>query len=132
MKDRFEELADLWFRKAQDDLLWARETLEHERYGGACFLSQQAAEKALKAYLFSQKETLLRTHNLPLLNEKCKRFDPDFGQLDPDVDTLNQYYTDTRYPDIWDYDRFDDRSLAQEAVILAQHVVESIERKLAA
>ena len=89
MKDRFEELADLWFRKGQDDLLWAKETLEHGRYGGACFLSQQAAEKGLKAYLFSQKETLLRTHNLPLLNEKCKRFDAEFGDLDLAVDALN-------------------------------------------
>jgi len=118
--------------QAQDDLLWAQETLEHGRYGGACFLSQQAAEKALKAYLFGQKETLLRTHNLPLLNEKCKRFDADFCHLDTAVDALNQYYTDTRYPDIWDYDRFDDRGLAEEAVVLAQRVIELIERKLTA
>lgn len=40
-----------WLRQAQHDLSDAEYSLAGRRYSLACFLSQQAAEKALKAYL---------------------------------------------------------------------------------
>lgn len=130
MRDRFRELATLWFKKAGDDLLWAKDTLRVKRFGGVCFLSQQTAEKALKAYLFSKKEKLLKSHNLPLLNERCKKFNPNFSLLDLAVDVLNQYYTDTRYPDIWDYSRFEDEKLAKEALKLAEEILSFVSKKI--
>ena len=130
MNDRFDELARVWFEKAENDLNWAKDTLADNRFGGVCFLCQQAAEKTLKAYLFFQKQKLIRTHNLPLLNEKCKKFDPDFSQLNNAVDTLNSYYVDTRYPDIWDYTRFENEKLANEAIKLAEQIVETVKNKL--
>lgn len=130
MSDRFDELAEIWFKKANGDLDWAKETLTDKRFGGVCFLGQQAAEKTLKAYLFFRKQKLIRTHNLPLLNEKCKKFDPDFSQLDNAVDTLNNYYVDTRYPDIWDYTRFENEKLADEAVKLAEQIIKTVKSKL--
>jgi len=130
MKDRFKELAVLWFDKAKDDFDWANETFKYERFGGVCFLCQQAAEKALKAYLFSRKEKLLKTHNLPMLNEKCKKYSRDFSSLDSAVDILNAYYTDTRYPDIWDYNRFNDKKFAEEALQKAEKILNFISKKL--
>ena len=44
-KDRDLERAQVWLSKAQDDLLWAEDTLEHKRFSGVCFLTQQATEK---------------------------------------------------------------------------------------
>ena len=38
-----------WLHEAQEDLEVARELLEFGRFSHACFLAQQAAEKALKA-----------------------------------------------------------------------------------
>ena len=130
MNDRFEELAKTWFDRAQDDFLWAQDTLDDERFSGVCFLCQQSAEKALKSYLFSQKQTLIKTHNLPLLNEKCKKFDSTFFELEEAVDTLNNYYTDTRYPDIWDYTRFHNEALAKEALILTEKIVQFVNKKI--
>ena len=46
------------------------------------------------------------------------------------VKVLNSYYTDTRYPDIWDYDRFNDRKLAKEALKLAKKVLDFIKKKI--
>lgn len=129
-KNRFDELAKIWLEKAENDLDWAKDTLAGKRFGGVCFLCQQAAEKALKAYLFFLKQKLIRTHNLPLLNEKCKKFDQDFSQLDNAVDTLNNYYVDTRYPDIWDYTRFENEKLADEAVEFAELIAETVKSKL--
>lgn len=129
MNDRFDELASAWLTKAEDDLAWAKDTLGDNRFGSVCFLCQQVAEKALKSYLFFRRLKLVRTHNLPLLNEKSKRFDADFSEFDEAVDTLNNYYTDTRYPDIWDYSRFEDKNLAEEALGFAEQIVRFIRRK---
>ncbi len=37
-----------WLRSAEDDLLWARISLEGGLFTRACFASQQAVEKILK------------------------------------------------------------------------------------
>ena len=42
---------------------------------------------------------------------------------------LNDYYTDTRYPDIWDYDRFDNKKLAFQALKLAEEILEFVEKQ---
>ena len=129
MNDRFEELARAWLAKAEDDLAWAKDTFAGHRFGRVCFLCQQVAEKALKAYLFIHRQKLIRTHNLPRLNEKCKQFDAEFFQLHDAVDTLNSYYTDTRYPDIWDYARFEDKNLAEEAIRFSEKIIAFIRKK---
>lgn len=63
-KDRFEELAKIWLKKAQDDYLWAQDSFKTGHFGAACFICQQIAEKSLKAYLFSKREKLVKTHML--------------------------------------------------------------------
>lgn len=100
-------------------------------YPQVCFLCQQAAEKALKAILFSQKQKLIRTHNLERLLEKALVFHKDFLSLERSCRVLNSYYTDTRYPDVWDYSRFDDKKLAKEAIDLAGKVIGFVREKLA-
>ena len=44
MKDRSLD----WLRQAQDDYLFAQESLDLGHYNQICFICQQAAEKALK------------------------------------------------------------------------------------
>ncbi len=48
--------AKRWLLQAKHDLDDANFSLEGERFNLACFLSQQAAEKALKAYLMAKKK----------------------------------------------------------------------------
>lgn len=129
MSDRFTELSKIWLDKSKDDLSWAKDSFNDGHFGSACFVCQQVAEKALKAYLFSKKQTLIRTHHLPSLNAKCKEFDQDFSQLKDAVNTLTNYYTDTRYPDIWDYSRFESKKLAEEAIKLAEQVLNFISER---
>lgn len=52
-----------------------------------------------------------------------------FSKLHEAVDTLNNYYTDTRYPDIWDYARFEDKKLAEEALRFAEEVLTLVRKK---
>jgi len=37
-----------WFRQAQEDITSSRKMIEAGRFDWACFIAQQAAEKALK------------------------------------------------------------------------------------
>lgn len=46
--------SQMWFAQAEEDLLWAEASLREEVWRGACFAAQQAAEKALKAFLLSK------------------------------------------------------------------------------
>lgn len=43
-----------WLAQAQEDLRWTRHLAEEGAYYLACFLAQQAAEKAIKAFLYAQ------------------------------------------------------------------------------
>lgn len=131
-KKEFKRLSQIWLKTAKDDLLWAKDSLKDKWYDRVCFISQQAVEKALKSYLFPQQEKLIRTHNLLLLLKSCQKYNRSFAQLVDACTILNGYYTDTRYPDIWDVTRFEDANLAKEALGLAYEVVAFVQKKIKA
>lgn len=58
-----EEVLD-WWKQAQADLAAARDSAAQEHFEWACFQSQQAAEKALKALYIHRKRTTITTHNI--------------------------------------------------------------------
>lgn len=62
-----------------------------------CFHSQQAVEKALKAYLVKNKIEFSKIHNLETLRKLCTTVDTTFEELD--FKELNYYGVATRYPD---------------------------------
>lgn len=96
---RFGELAQVWFEAATQDLTHAKSARELGFFSHTCFSCQQAVEKALKAYLFAQRQSLIRTHDLVRMLSRCITFDASFENLREACTTLNEYYTDTRYPD---------------------------------
>ena len=56
---------DRWFRQAEEDLETARMLFQGKRYYAASYFAQQAAEKALKAFLFiHQGKPPRRIHDL--------------------------------------------------------------------
>jgi HEPN domain-containing protein/predicted nucleotidyltransferase len=58
-----------WIKEAQDDLDTASILHDHAKYRGACIHSQQAVEKALKAFLIEKAQRPPRTHDiLDLIN----------------------------------------------------------------
>lgn len=130
MKDRLDELAEIWLEKAKNDVLWVEHNLQGGFFGMVCFGCQQIVEKALKAYLFSQREKLVKTHNLIGLLRRCRQHNSSFKRLIRACETLNAYYTDTRYPDIWDITRFEDEKLAKEALKLAREVLEFVKKRI--
>jgi HEPN domain-containing protein/predicted nucleotidyltransferase len=123
---RFAELAQVWLEAATKDLAHAKSAYELGFFSHACFSCQQAAEKALKAYLFAQQQSLVRTHNLVKLLSHCISFDETFEELSGDCITLNEYYTDTRYPDTLRFGVAFTREEASHAVTCAETVLDFI------
>lgn len=57
--------AENWFKQSKADMKTAKDCLDAGNYYAAAFFSQQAVEKALKAYFIIQREDVPpKTHNL--------------------------------------------------------------------
>lgn len=87
-----------WLDQARQDLSDARYLREGDRHNLACFHSQQAAEKALKAFLVLRELEDVWGHSVAELCERAAVFDPAFADLERDGAKLDRLYVPTRYP----------------------------------
>jgi HEPN domain-containing protein len=124
-----------WLKQAQADLYWCRRLAEQGAYHLACFLSQQVAEKALKAFLYAQGEDIVLGYSVECLCAAAAEYDPQFQTLARTWSILDSYYIPTRYPnglsdgipaDVYT------RQAAEGAVGLAGEAVELVAARLAA
>lgn len=89
-----------WLAKARSDLRSAAAlaALAEPATDTAIYHCQQAAEKALKAYLAFRDQPLERTHDLERLLELAAALEPLFEPLETEAEVLNPYATAFRYP----------------------------------
>ncbi len=87
-----------WLSQADEDLKWARRLAEEGGWHIACFLAQQVAEKALKAYLYAQGEEIVLGHSVARLCTDAARYHPEFAEEARRWGLLDGYYIPTRYP----------------------------------
>lgn len=64
----------------------------------ALFHCQQAAEKALKAFLTFHNQPFRKTHNLEEIGEACLAIDPTLGSAVDEAVPLTEYAWIYRYP----------------------------------
>ncbi len=88
-----------WLDRATEDLIVAHLLLDEEHFSHACFLSQQAIEKAIKALLLHLTGAYPRTHRLVDLLTKAVTSDQSLTNFLTDCAIVDQYYIPTRYPD---------------------------------
>lgn len=96
------EAVQQWFVYVEDDLATAHHCiLGHPPItSSVCYHCQQAAEKALKAYLvWLGEERIPRTHDLRLLAERAGTLG-GIPLPEEAIRILNRYSTDVRYPDV--------------------------------
>ena len=129
--DRGEE-GRRWLLQAEQDLDDARYSFDGGRFHLACFLTQQAAEKGLKAFLYAQGEEHLFGHSVAELCKKAIAYDNEFENIKR-ASVLDKYYIPTRYPDGLPggvpYEMFDEDD-ASKAIGLAVSVIELVRKKL--
>jgi HEPN domain-containing protein/predicted nucleotidyltransferase len=86
-----------WMREAEEELESASVLYEHERYRAACYHSQQAVEKGLKAVIIEKGKRPERTHDVVELHNAVTGMGVDSGLSVDDAVYLNSIYKG-RYP----------------------------------
>jgi HEPN domain-containing protein len=94
------QLAEAWLVKAEHDLAVARLLVREEKrlLDVAAYHCQQAAEKALKAYLTAREIIFPKTHVLEKLLDLCLSADASFEGLRSDAKPLTPLADEFRYP----------------------------------
>lgn len=128
-QNKYPELAKEWFLRAQDDELSSKDILD-DREGSpntVCFLSQQIAEKVLKAFLCFYGVEFPKVHQLDELLKLCEKIDIEFNSLVDDAEDLTPFYISTRYPGDYPTYSFKDAELAfQKAIEIKDFVLKRL------
>jgi len=112
-----------WLDKAKADLAIAKYNFEGDFYEDACFHSQQAAEKALKAVYIKKFKKLRKIHDLNLLAKDIRA--P--AEIIDIGDELNPFYIISRYPGPEEPLGEED---AKKAIEQAKKVLEWVEKEV--
>lgn len=89
-----------WFQQAYYDLKATRWNIEGGFYDTACFLAQQAAEKALKSILYftgSRRKALMTHSTVEMVRESGKKIN-SLIELINEARELDLHYIPSRYP----------------------------------
>ena len=89
-----------WLFFTDSDLTTAKSSFEDKLYHIVCFHAQQAAEKAMKAYLTSKDQIIPKDHSLRgKLYAAIHDSLPEIDQYLEILNFLDRFYLPTRYPD---------------------------------
>lgn len=127
--NKYPDLAKEWLLRAQDDELSSKDILDDR--GGApntvCFLSQQIAEKVLKAFLCYHGVEFPKIHQLDGLLKLCEQIDIEFNSLVDSAEDLTPFYVSTRYPGDYPTYSFQDAEQAfQKAIKIKDFVLKRL------
>lgn len=86
-----------WLRQAVRDIERAKLDIKYAFYEWACFTSQQAAEKAVKA-VYQANNKSVRGHSVVKMLEGLKENIPVPPELFHLARVLDRYYIESRYP----------------------------------
>lgn len=112
-----------WFKQAEDDLCWARDSFAAGHFAQTCFIAQQVGEKALKAVALHRGYTQVKSHSIL---EIARALEVN-GEIEGIAKRLDQYYISTRYPDAFPTGapfEFYTEEQAAEALAFAQRLME--------
>lgn len=126
-----EQYALEWLQYAENDLVAARflfgmKPLPPEII---CFHCQQAAEKALKAYLAYHGTNVPKTHDLTNLNKLCAAHEKDLESLAEQCIALNDYAVTIRYPDESPIEEGDAHKALKDADIVLNYIRERLKNE---
>jgi len=112
-----------WLKQAEDDLSWARDSMQGRHWAQVCFTCQQVAEKALKAIALERGALEIRSHSIVKIADALG-IDGEFTRMGK---RLDMYYISARYPDAFaegaPFEYFDEGQ-ALEAIGFAKTLVD--------
>ncbi len=122
-----------WLDQARYDLDTAKYNAKGKRFAPACFWAQQAAEKAVKSYLYGRGERLVLGRSVAELIARAATHNNEFSSFHEYGAFLDRFYIPTRYPNGLPGGipalAFREKD-AMEAIELAEKVIEFAASKL--
>lgn len=123
-----------WLLSAELDLKAARGSLKENVPNIACFLSQQAVEKVLKAVILIKAGKVPKVHALDRLLDQIQQDVPGLREnFEKQILFLDQFYIPTRYPDTLPGslpEGLPTTEVAEKAIACAIEIVEFIKSSL--
>ena len=123
-----------WLEQAEHNLEVAKINLNSSFYSDACFMAEQSAQVALKAFIIYHKRRYVWEHSIQELARMCSRYEEDFENFVEGGMILDRYYIPTRYPDALARPAVPYRSYlskdAQEAINIVTKIVERVKREI--
>ena len=98
MKSSREQLRR-WLAQAEHQLEVTGALLEREFWSDVCFMAEQTAQMALKAFLYGAGRRFITIHSIQELARQCVEVDSGFSDSVEWGKVLDRYYIPTRYPD---------------------------------
>ena len=118
---------DAWLKKAEEDALSAKAVLKDGAPSVACFLAQQTAEKYLKGLLVFYKKPFPKVHDLMELETLLLDVEQGIKEVHNEIESLNQYYVETRYPgDFPDFTLYECENAYNAALRIKEFVLSKI------
>lgn len=125
--------AERWLAQARSDLAFAQHGLDGGFHAQACFMCQQAGEKALKALHYLGGARFVTSHSLVRLLGAVTGQHPELSDLGEAARQLDLYYVSTRYPNALPDDipaNVFSRAQARDAVMLARRIVDTVGERI--
>lgn len=129
MKLRDDSEVSAWLEKADRDLQMAAMAADADSplWDQACFHSQQAAEKSLKALFVALDRSVPRTHDLVRLVDSISNEFPELDGFAESAALLTQHGVAPRYPSFLAPETGDD---ARDALGAARYLMDLVMRLL--
>lgn len=93
------DAAHRWMEQAEHNLEVTKLHIQNGFWSDTCFMAEQTAQVALKAYLYGQGERFIPIHSVYELVLECEKKDSAFGSAIEWGKVLDKYYIPSRYPD---------------------------------
>lgn len=107
-----------WFKKAEEDEFAGRLILESKQFPApSCFHFQQMAEKYLKGLLVFHNKPFPKTHDLLELETLLLEVEPGINTIHGDLEFLNPYGIETRYPGNYPEVTLDEAQMAYDSAL---------------
>lgn len=122
-----------WLDQALADLKTAKDCSEDGNYYASAFFSQQAAEKALKGFLYSRGYRALLTHSVTELLEEASRIEGSFEAFLDYGRELDRHYIGSRYPNFYPSGpayKYYTKEIADRCSSFAESILKEVERFL--
>lgn len=129
MQDEKRQAVKAWMKKAEDDLRSARVVIDAKPplIESALFHSQQAVEKAMKAFLTAHDTPFRKTHNLDELAGQCEKIDNTLKTIFDSARDLTVFAWEFRYPGDGEPPP---EEVAHDAIEQAQTVIKTVRSRL--